>query len=668
MPRSFFGIGTSYIGHKNAVIEPGLCEHCGRMGDMYTFDTTECFTFLYIPLAPLGKRRIIKECPYCGHHLIKKYRNLGDFQTIAGIISIYLFLFVLILASSYRLSKHRQVFFINGLQRPYQININGVELDLPAEGPVTARLPEGEITIRMPAEGLASAAVTVKLEYPLLNRILDNRTYVINPDGVGVLLWEKTPYMTDRIIKATEVQNALDTKLSKKYPEYEYKIYAGKHLYEFENLDYEFEVFPEKVTIEGDVECKTGVSQLTDYDPSSVLYHLVDSGEIESALCLARNHLSFTPAETSYLNYLAAFSPAEECIAFLQPRLSDRPVLVEWHRLYQNLVEQENPHYDLAAEYQAYLDKEPDNSDLQYLLGRITQDPEKAATFYKQACAKGKENAYAYYALASQALSSGEFTAAYDYINKAITKNPNVEAFVYLKDRILEALGEYRALLAKNDLYRKNDPYSGELVAEAIRLNMQDGREKQAVELIRNYLTFLEEEAVDSADTWDNYLQSVYYYCLDDLPNYQSYLAKVDPKAYGFTLALSAGDPDEAAAALAQTPNPAHTDYLLLYLLAESSGQAQYAAVYLEEAIKRMTYSNDQRYLAACLGGTSNPDPDRIRHMCLDVTEKKIILTTFGVKFPQHREEFLRLACTLNYEKKFPYHFLRSIQEKYGNP
>lgn len=114
MPRSFLGIGTSYIGRKNTVIEPGLCEHCGRVGDMRTFDTTECLTFLYIPLAPLGKRGIIKKCPHCGHHLIKKYRSLGTFQTIVGIIGIYLFLLVLILASSYRLYKHRQVFFNNG--------------------------------------------------------------------------------------------------------------------------------------------------------------------------------------------------------------------------------------------------------------------------------------------------------------------------------------------------------------------------------------------------------------------------------------------------------------------------------------------------------------------------------------------------------------------------
>lgn len=113
--------------------------------------------------------------------------------------------------------------------------------------------------------------------------------------------------------------------------------------------------------------------------------------------------------------------------------------------------------------------------------------------------------------------------------------------------------------------------------------------------------------------------------------------------------------------------HPAYTDYLLLYLLAESSGQQQQATVSLEEAIKLMKYNNDQRYLAACLGGTCEPDPDRIRQMCLDITEKKITLTAFGVKFPEYRRAFLQLARTLNYEKKVPYHFLQSIQEKYGN-
>lgn len=642
--------------------EPGLCEHCGRQGDMYSFDTTECFTFLHIPLVPLGKRRVMNECPSCGHHLIKKYEKTGDFLATARIISLCLFVLVLVFASSYRFSKHRQVFLINGLNRPYQIEINGTELSLPVDIPVRTKLPEGKTTILMKERGLDSGPLHIEIKSSFLERLLNNKTYVINPDGVGVLLWEKVPYMTDYMIRTTK-----DSK-------YEYKLCAGRYFYEFKNLDYEFEKFPDEVTMKGDITYRTGVSQLTEYSPASVLDYLVENEERASAVSFIRNHLSFNPTDPSYLNYLAVLSPLNECLKFLQTRLHHRPVLVEWHRLYQHLIEQEKPEYDLFAEYQAYLDQEPDNSDLQYLVGRLIQNPKEAVAYYRQACADGRENAYIYYSLANYALSGGEFTTAYDYINKAIAMEPGINTFVRTKDQVLLALGNYDALLAKNALERKNNPYDGQLVAEAIRLTLHSekelsrtGRRLQADRLRNDYVVSLLQEKVETVDTWDDYLQAVYYYCLGDLENYQSHLAKVDPEGYGFSLTLSAGDVEKAAAALTHSPDPAYTDYLLLYLLAESSGWQQQAAVSLEEAIKLMRYNNDLRYLAACLEGTCQPDPDRIRQMCLDITEKKIALTAFGVKFPEYRKAFLQLARTLNYEKKVPYHFLRSIQEKYGD-
>ena len=80
MPTTVNGIGTRYCGKKNPSTRHDTCSNCGREVELRSYDTTLFFVFLFIPLIPLGKKRVIDECPRCtSHHAMP----LGDYQNIS---------------------------------------------------------------------------------------------------------------------------------------------------------------------------------------------------------------------------------------------------------------------------------------------------------------------------------------------------------------------------------------------------------------------------------------------------------------------------------------------------------------------------------------------------------------------------------------------------------
>ncbi len=72
MPFTINGIGTRYYGKKNADARIDVCEACGRPGALESYDATLCFCVVFVPLIPLGKKRILDECPSCRRHRVMK--------------------------------------------------------------------------------------------------------------------------------------------------------------------------------------------------------------------------------------------------------------------------------------------------------------------------------------------------------------------------------------------------------------------------------------------------------------------------------------------------------------------------------------------------------------------------------------------------------------------
>src|SRR5205823_12317242 len=93
-------------------------------------------------------------------------------------------------------------------------------------------------------------------------------------------------------------------------------------------------------------------------------------------------------------------------------RLADRPLRIEWHRRYQNLVQVEQPTYDLVGEYRALSTKSPDDALMTYLLARIIDERDEATALFRKAADAPKPCAYASYALSYDAMNTGDFEQA----------------------------------------------------------------------------------------------------------------------------------------------------------------------------------------------------------------------------------------------------------------
>ncbi len=77
MPTTINGIGTMYVGRRNRSSSAGQCEFCGAQTTKSEYETTLFFTFLYIPLIPLGKKQVLEECALCRRHRVASAQDWG---------------------------------------------------------------------------------------------------------------------------------------------------------------------------------------------------------------------------------------------------------------------------------------------------------------------------------------------------------------------------------------------------------------------------------------------------------------------------------------------------------------------------------------------------------------------------------------------------------------
>jgi len=81
MPYTLNGIGTNYLGKKNREDREGVCEKCGKQVKLSTYETRLFFVILFIPIIPLGKKKILDYCSRCSAHRVmplEKWHELRE--------------------------------------------------------------------------------------------------------------------------------------------------------------------------------------------------------------------------------------------------------------------------------------------------------------------------------------------------------------------------------------------------------------------------------------------------------------------------------------------------------------------------------------------------------------------------------------------------------------
>lgn len=87
MPTTVNGVGTHYYGKKHRHDRTATCHSCGRVATLSSFETRLWFVVVFIPIIPLGRKRITDQCSICSRHYaipVKQWEAARQSQTSAA--------------------------------------------------------------------------------------------------------------------------------------------------------------------------------------------------------------------------------------------------------------------------------------------------------------------------------------------------------------------------------------------------------------------------------------------------------------------------------------------------------------------------------------------------------------------------------------------------------
>jgi len=542
------------------------------------------------------------------------------------------------------------VVLASGLDRPYNVTLNGESHTLQPFQTETLELPEGDFVLAdAPGGHVVGGEQKFNFSLPFYSHLDTDRVAIINPDRSAILVSAEVPYYSSTSRPPAD-ENAVSSFLT------------SQLTYFVSKPDFVF------VTPDQNISMPSGTTRLV-----KTRLDIIRKPNLPSILETLTEKSGY-PAMRDYLMQLARHRTDESLLSaalqalkpedqktFFKLHLGDRPVLVDWHRYYQSQMETIQPDHDLTAEYRAYLQADPGSGALTYLLAREIDDPVEQGRMWHAALAATPPCFYAYGAIGFDALSEGRFAEADAAYQSSFQNGISTLSLDHFRRRALFALGKYREILTELAAARKAAPHDMSLVEEEIQVTYALAHDKSsAVKIKDSYLAVYKASKPaekDLADA-DAFLQSGIAYLEGDLPAYTGLMSRFDFPFYRFRAAFTAGSLKDAAKVVSESDADGE---LLLYLLAHRTGDVAAADLHFKAAHKAMKNKDrDFRQIAGLLD-TGKPDASTICSLHINIESKRILLTALGVKWPADRETYFGLAKKLNFNTDFPHQFLRSI-------
>lgn len=86
MPTVVNGIGTWYYGKRRIHARKGVCEACGNLTNLESYDTTLFVVVFFVPVIPLGQKRILEKCAVCGRHRVLPLKKWEEAKVNQGAV------------------------------------------------------------------------------------------------------------------------------------------------------------------------------------------------------------------------------------------------------------------------------------------------------------------------------------------------------------------------------------------------------------------------------------------------------------------------------------------------------------------------------------------------------------------------------------------------------
>ncbi len=566
---------------------------------------------------------------------------------------------------NYYIAAHRTVHVVNGLRVPISVRFDGgspVTVGAGQRREVT--LAEGAHRAWVSAAGLAPQTERFTLAAGYFERYFDDPTFIFNPGGAAVILWEEAFY------------SDLPSR-----PENNCRFHLGRSFLSFQGIDYAFGEFPEKIRVErspGAVFGRTRVAMLP-WPPSAVLALGELSPPTDDKMRFAESHLRADPDDKTLLGAYCALAVEDQrqgrCRDFLAGGLKARPARVEWHRAYQN-VSRQTPHAEgMIQEYRRLVAAEPDNADILYLMGRVTPDSGAAMACFDKAIAADADNPYPWYAKSVHLKSAGRFAEAKACCAKALARrgdDPEVRAQWY---DVRFALGEHKALTEEVRRKIRREPLA---IEHRIQLPELLAAQEDLHAARREHEAFA--EATKKEWLGDPFQRALLarielLYLEKDFEGLLKACGSLNDKRLAREIAFQAylelAQPEKAAEAIGRS-TAAQAGYrsLLLSIACALTGESQKARTWRERAAAQLArLRGESGRVADLLKKGGDVSVEELTAVVTIPAYKAALLVALAESAPGKKAELLALAEKLNYRRLFPHHFLaRAVQAMRQQP
>jgi len=548
---------------------------------------------------------------------------------------------------AHALGQNREVHIVNGLPVAYTVEVAGQPVSLPPLGRRPIKIAEGDVHVRALSDSPNIPEQQCRITSGFFTRPFSDRAYVINPDRAALVLWEEAEYAINPDPNAVNEVN----------------VHAGKLLHEFQDIDFPFLPFPQSLELSGDKPQKrTRIDHLRDISPATTFVYLKDNVGSDQALAYLAAQPLREPDDELICVTATATLDKDSVLKAIQPLLDDRPVRIEAHRTFQEIMEM-RPDYDLEAEYRRRLAEHPADPTLQYLLSRVVSDRDEAVRLLEQAASADPPLSRVESGIAFEHMVNARFAEAVDHLHKAQELAPKC-GMLYEMEMYTLAYGD-----DVDAMDSRLSQVGGALPFAQMAINHQVyalGRLHRVDEGLRQIEAWIQDlspgDAGDEPQAIAGRLRGTLHYASDQLDLAAEALQGADQPMTRFMAATIRGEWQTAAAALDEyTDDPAQW-HLLIALGARGAHDAALADALMQKALMHLRAGNSEhRQVAAWLAGETPLDVSAALRLPVYPHQKSILLLALGMRFPEHRESLFALARKLNTRHDFPSQTLNSL-------
>jgi hypothetical protein len=583
-------------------------------------------------------------------------KNHRDFSgRLAAIVPMVLIVILLLiyLVTAFVKGQNHQVYLVNGLNTAYSITINEKRYLLHPRQPKSIYLAEGTTPVVLGPAYPGEKDSVIRIDTNFFLRPFSNHVFVYNPDLAAIVVKDSQTYFPENEMPVDEKEE-------------EQPVFsAQKALHVFKGADYYFCEYPEAIELSsGDPEkveriTLAGLKQPSPGGPYFTAYLL--TSDLDRATDYLLHFGELQPYEhliPYWLNYLL---PPEDFMEHAKPFLAKRPLLLDWHRTYQeeSLIA---GHGDaLYQEYSAMHASDPENKVLLYLLGRASQDADERTALWHKAIAPPDPLVRVYYSLSFDQLASASPEKALEYARKGLSMEPDNPIYRGMLKTCCEANGLWKEAFDLHcetvHLTPQDLGYHYELVFMHARMGNVDKAQTCLKSLqkqfFRNAPAKVRQENKALMNGW------IHYYSGDYEEAKRQLLARNDPW-WQFVDAIENGKMEEAESIAKMNDFYSLENLTLLYAAEMRSGRMEQADNYLKRLVEEWkNFGTHEGYLyGLALESGAETDIESLLHLPMETNAKAHALYALAYRYAAWRTQLLRLASRLCYHELFPKHLI----------